>query len=361
MMHCSRPRPLPASVRSWVAALVILAAVACGGGGGDTTPPPPPPPALAITAVVPPQGARAARIKISGPGVGQAAYVLFGTWYAAFTKVDADAVEAKVPYYAGTAKITVRTSGGKEAVSKEDFKVLPPGTEAPVLDAIAPLQGAPGLQVTLTGTGLDAPTAVTFGGVAASFPVTTSPTKLVVKVPPHAQSGPVAVATAHGTTRSRETFTVLAEGTGGPVLHSVFPVLGPVGTPVTLNGEGFQQVTRVEFAGTAAVLQTVEQGRIETQVPAGAATGPLTLADAGGHVVQAGTFTVTAGSAAASITSFEPETGAPGTLVILKGTGVGTASEVRLGPLKLWRYPWGQDELGVFLRRDAVAPGAPGL
>lgn len=334
--------------------MALLAAAACGGGGGgqEAPPRPPAPPpsvAMSISQVIPPQGSRDELIKIIGPGVGQATGVLFGTWYASFRRRDDTTLEAKVPYFATTGKLSVRIGGSKEAVSKEDFMVVPPGREKPVLDAVAPLQGAPGLQVTLTGTGLDAPGAITFGGVDAGGPLEASPTKLVVKVPPQAKSGHVVVATAGGTTESRETFTVLAPGPGHPSAHGLIPSRGPVGTPVLIHGECLQHTTRVDFAGTAAVLKRAAPGEVETQVPPGATAGPLTLADAAGHVLHAGTFLVTSGAVVASITSFEPETGPPGTTVLIKGPGVGKATEVWLGPLKCWRYPWSDDQLAVYL------------
>ncbi len=67
-----------------------------------------------------------------------------------------------------------------------------------------------------------------------------------------------------------------------PILTSVLPTNGPVGTSVTLTGSGFIGTTGVSFNGTAATF-TVNSGiSITVTVPAGATTGNVTVSNASG-------------------------------------------------------------------------------
>jgi hypothetical protein len=67
-----------------------------------------------------------------------------------------------------------------------------------------------------------------------------------------------------------------------------------VGTSVVITGTGFVTVTSVKFNGVAAVSPVTNSATsITAIVPAGATTGPITVADAGGTVTSATSFTVT--------------------------------------------------------------------
>ncbi len=67
-----------------------------------------------------------------------------------------------------------------------------------------------------------------------------------------------------------------------PVLTSVLPTNGPVGTSVTLTGSGFVGTTGVSFNGTATTF-TVNSGiRITVTVPVGATTGNVTVSNGSG-------------------------------------------------------------------------------
>jgi hypothetical protein len=73
------------------------------------------------------------------------------------------------------------------------------------VERIKPATGAVGSDLTITGTGLAAATAVQFGGVRAA-PTVISDTELRVKVPEGAAKGPVSVVTPTGMAASTDTF-----------------------------------------------------------------------------------------------------------------------------------------------------------
>ena len=64
---------------------------------------------------------------------------------------------------------------------------------------------------------------------------------------------------------------------GTTVVYSTSPTSGPVGTNVTITGSAFTDVTAVSFAGTPAAFSVVNDTTITTTVPAGAASGYITL------------------------------------------------------------------------------------
>jgi len=79
----------------------------------------------------------------------------------------------------------------------------------------------------------------------------------------------------------------------GPVITSVTPDTGPIGTLVTISGANFVPgATTVAFNGLAAVIRTLMPTEITATVPIGASTGPLTVTTGLGTASHA--FTVTA-------------------------------------------------------------------
>jgi hypothetical protein len=83
----------------------------------------------------------------------------------------------------------------------------------PAITSFSPTSGAAGTSVTITGSGFDGATSVTFGGVAASFMVH-SGTEIMATVPTGAVSGPIVISTPAGTVASSGSFTVTSTGSG---------------------------------------------------------------------------------------------------------------------------------------------------
>jgi hypothetical protein len=157
-----------------------------------------------------------------------------------------------------------------------------------------PLVGAPGSQVTIYGTGFNAtPSAntVRFNGVAATVSTGTT-SQLVVTVPPSATTGLISVYNGSATVRSARKFEIAS----GPVISSFSPTIGPVATPVTISGTGFDPVPindRVTFGAQAAAVTSATATSIATSVPTNAVSGPLSLTVPTGQVTTANDFFVT--------------------------------------------------------------------
>jgi YD repeat-containing protein len=102
------------------------------------------------------------------------------------------------------------------------------------------------------------------------------------------------------------------------------PGSGPVGASVTIYGAGFSATASqntVTFNGVAASVTASSTNLIVTSVPAGAATGTISVTSPVGSVTSSVSFTVTTGSAGApTITGFTPTIGVTGTAVTVNGT-----------------------------------------
>ena len=134
--------------------------------------------------------------------------------------------------------------------------------------------------------------------------------------------------------------TILATATGGfppvttaPSITSFLPVSGPVGTGVTLTGNGFSGATAVTFNAAAATFSVVSATQITATVPVGATTGPIAVTTPAGIGTSSTGFTVTS-SAKPRIVKLKPPSAKRGATVAISGTSFGAAqgtSTVRFG------------------------------
>ena len=78
-----------------------------------------------------------------------------------------------------------------------------------------------------------------------------------------------------------------------PVIVSLSPSSGSVGTPVLISGSGFSGATSVSFNGTNAAFVVDNSSQITATVPAGATSGTITVITPCGTAVSPVAFTVT--------------------------------------------------------------------
>jgi hypothetical protein len=114
-----------------------------------------------------------------------------------------------------------------------------------------------------------------------------------------------------------------------PTITAFSPTSGPVGTLVTINGTNFIDVTGVKFKNTAAAFDVKSSTLLTATVPAGAMTGKIIVTTPDGTGASATEFTVTASTAAPTISSFSPTSGPVGTSVIVNGTNFTGAISVK--------------------------------
>jgi hypothetical protein len=112
--------------------------------------------------------------------------------------------------------ITVTSAGATGSPMTVGVSLVVSASAAPTLSAVSPSSGpsSGGTQVTITGTGFVAGTAVTFGGAAATGITITSGTSLTAVTPAHAAGAVnVVVSNSNGTATLAGGFTYTAPGT----------------------------------------------------------------------------------------------------------------------------------------------------
>src|SRR6476661_6940904 len=261
------------------AASLIYVAPAAGSGGNFTVTGPTP----TITSFSPTSGSTGTAVTITGTNLSGATAVAFNGTSATFTVASPTQINTTVPAGAGTGPITVTGPDGT-ATSTSNFTVSGP---TPTITSFSPTTGGAGTAVTITGTNLTGATAVAFNGTSATYTVA-SATQINTTVPATAASGPITVTTPNGTATSTTNFTVAAPA---PTITSFSPTSGAAGTAVTITGTNLSGATAVAFNGTSATFTIASATQINTTVPAGAGSGPITV------TTPDGTATSTTGGA----------------------------------------------------------------
>jgi uncharacterized repeat protein (TIGR03803 family) len=157
----------------------------------------------------------------------------------------------------------------------------------PFASIVVNTSGKVGATVELLGQGFTGTTNVSFNGAPASFMVV-SDTYLTTTVPNGATDGPISVQTPGGTLVTNRAFILV------PVIKTINPTSGKVGTAVTITGTSFTGATKVVFGGGKSATFTVNSdSQITATVPTGAKTGKIQVTTAGGTATSPTTFTVT--------------------------------------------------------------------
>ncbi|MDX5481358.1 MAG: IPT/TIG domain-containing protein, partial [Hymenobacteraceae bacterium] len=191
---------------------------------------------------------------------------------------------------ASTGSVRVRTNNG-QATASGTFTV----EGAPIVSSFSPGFGRVGDVVTISGRNFTGATYVYIGNgsVASKEFVSVSDTEIKVKVPTLASTGSVRVRSDNGQGYGVGTFTVESATT----ISTFSPTSGPLGTEVTILGQGFTGATYV-YIGSGYTTPTtgfriVSDTEIRVVVPATATTGKLRIRTSGGQVYSTATYTVT--------------------------------------------------------------------
>jgi len=274
-----------------------------------------------IASLSPSSGSVSTQVQINGSGFGATQGSSTVTFYpgvnASIVSWSDSQIQATVPSAATTGLVKV-TVGGITTTSNVDFTVPPPQ-----VNSISPTSGIVGASVTITGSGFQSSKGTSTLVLNSTTASTTSwsDTQIVATVPSGATSGP-AVVTVNGVSSNRDAmFTV-----PNPIITSVSPSSGPVGTPVQINGTGFgstQGSTSVRFGSE---FGSVAQGawsdtQISTAVPQTASGGSIQVTVGNSSSNSTVDFTVPA----PQITSISPASGSVGTHVTITGSGFRSA------------------------------------
>ena len=280
-------------------------------------------------------------VTLTGAGLVEGTVALVGGREAAsITRVDDQTLTFVAPPAAapGPVDVVVYNGNGK-ATLRRAFTYY----AAPRLAAVDPPVGpaAGGTQVHLTGAGLGAATAVTFGGQPATGVAADGADALYAVTPPGAAGTAVDVTVTgpRGATTLPHGFAYVDPAAVGVSLLSVTPARGPVGGggTATLVGTGLGAAApQVRFGSADATGVTpVDANRLTVTVPPGATPGPVTVQvrNAGGGAALTGGYVYQPVLAVASVA---PAAGpaAGGTAITVHGSGFTAGPvDVRIGAL----------------------------
>ncbi|HEY9899570.1 MAG TPA: IPT/TIG domain-containing protein [Pantanalinema sp.] len=203
----------------------------------------------------------------------------------------------------------------------------------PSITTLTPSNPTSGGAMIITGSGfspIQSGNVVRFGAASASI-FTASSTALGVFVPPGApSSGVVTVKTGVGTSKEAAAYALSASGggggsgggsAGGLSISALVPANGAPGDSIMIRGTGFSTTLSdnvVKFAGVDAEVTYADSDMVVAKVPAGAASGPMTVTVGGVTKGFFFNFTVPI------IASFSPNTGNELTSVTVNGQNFAT-------------------------------------
>ncbi|MGC9960588.1 MAG: IPT/TIG domain-containing protein [Acidimicrobiales bacterium] len=248
---------------------------------------------------------------------------------------------------AGTADVIVTTPGGSSATTAADTFTYD-GT--PSVTAIAPSAGplSGGTSVTISGSGLDDASGVSFGGTAATSYTVNSDTS-VTAFSPALAVGTVEVTVTNETGTSAVVAADAFTYDVTPVVTAIGPATGSSngGDVVTITGSGFvPDSSTVSFGsspGTAVTCSTTTSC-VATSPAESAGAVPLTVTTAGGAsaTTSADTFTY---DGTPSVTAIAPSAGPQvgGTSVTISGSGLDDVSGVSFGGTAATSYTVNSD------------------
>ena len=252
-----------------------------------------------IASFNPNSGPAGTNVTIQGTNFGTAPtdnIVLFGTVQASVISVTATQLSVIVPAGATTQPIAV-TANGLTTFSGTSFIVTAPPSEPPFISSFNPTSGPVGCTVIITGSNFSpngGDNNVRFGNRQADLYNATS-TQLTVTVPNGAITNPISVTVNGLTGSSGMPFNVTTQA-DPPVIGSVNPTSGPVGSSVTINGANFSQNPEnntVMFGDVPATVTGGNQNQITVLVPEGADGQYIRVTVNGLTASSSGMFTVT--------------------------------------------------------------------
>ncbi|AUP80619.1 IPT/TIG domain-containing protein [Flavivirga eckloniae] len=180
-------------------------------------------------------------------------------------------ITIEIPEGATTGAIVV--AHGNFSTEGPTFTVV----DVPAISEVDPERAGEGDQITISGTKFSATPSentVFINGLEATVTASTE-TSIVTTIPVGSEAGMGDITvTVNGQTGTYSNFIVT------PVITTVDPLLGDVGTPVTITGTGFSTTPEdnmVSFNGTPALVTASTATSINTSIPVGARSGIVSV------------------------------------------------------------------------------------
>lgn len=279
-------------------------------------------PAPIVDAFEPALGPPGSGFHVFGANLENVSQVFLGSVAASFLRTAIDQLEVTVPATALTGPLVLRGSLGS-VTSSVPYVV----TRAPVIRQFAPTLGRPGTAVLIEGINFEDLLGASVNGKSVSGIASAAPGQIQITIPEGATSGPLRVTNRFGTGTSTNSFTLAT----GPLILDFDPPFGAAGSPVRIEGINFSGLTgpaAVRFGSRPAASYAVTADtQIQAVVPEGFAEGLIVVSNRSGASTSSVPFLVT--GRAPFVTSIEPASGPPGTVVKITGINLDAATAVQ--------------------------------
>lgn len=199
-----------------------------------------------------------------------------------------------------------------------------PPVTAPTITGFSPASATPGDAVVINGTNLDRVSSVRLGGVTLSSFTLRSASRIDAEVPAGAVSGPIEVWGQGSTAQSAAPLTIVQAIS----VSNVEPTMVLPGGELTLIGTRLDRVQRVVLGSVTLPFVGVPSATsLRVSVPAGAASGNLTVVDVGGmqRLLPQSITVLTP----VVLGGFSPTSALTGARVVVTGSGLGRVSAVQ--------------------------------
>ena len=266
-----------------------------------------------ITGISPSNGVAGTQVQVTGSGFGSTQ----GTSNFSFNGVNATivtwsdtSITATVPASATSGRVWV-AEGSLFSNTNLNFTV-----PDPKIVSITPTSGVVGTQVTINGSGFrssQGSNSVLFNGSSVSV-VSWSDTQIVANVSAGVKTGPVKI-TGSIASNQDVVFTM-----PNPVVNSLSPSTGPMGTSVQIMGSGFgasQGSSTITFNNVAATATAWSNTSITATVPSTATSGVVAVTVGGVTSPSTVSFSVPL----PHVSSVTPSVGTAGTQITVTGSG----------------------------------------
>lgn len=232
------------------------------------------------------EGIIGSEVTLTGVHLEEVNKVIFGSVEADDFTVSETNIIATVPdgVFKGELNIAVYSPNGSDRIP---FIVL----FLPSVTELSTNEAFPGEDVVITGADLEGVTAVTFGGISASFTATAN--SIATTVPPDAPLGEVQITLMNAGGTTQIPFTVMDD----PIVTSFSPTSGAVGDVITISGVNLIDVQSVTIGGIEADFTVESATNIDFVVPEGATTGFIAVATITGESTGTNQFIVQTGDA----------------------------------------------------------------
>lgn len=271
-----------------------------------------------ISSIFPLTGGAGTKVTITGTNLTSATRLSLGGNPVSNFKVEsATTLTTVLDENARSGYFAVTTLGGT-ATGQQSFTYYNP----PVLASASIMSANTGATVTLTGSNLNAVTAVSFGGVpAASFKLISETTLSAVVA--SGASGDIAVSNPGGSA-ALTGFTYISDK---PIITSVSELKGSTGSIILIKGTNFKDFVEVSFGGVSAQSFTINSTKLITAVVGKGASGAIVVKTLKGTASYDGFIFIEP----PVIASFSPLSAATGAQVTIKGSNLTEVNSVTFG------------------------------